>query len=123
MFEIRLTGAPDAATRVILVDASGTPLGVDDPELTELCRTTPDPGAAGAVQVLPRPLRTPAKVLLTGVGAGGEGDLRAAGAAVVRAVPGDEDLQVLLPPGAGVRGLAEGLWLGGYRHREAVVEL
>ncbi|HET6531017.1 MAG TPA: leucyl aminopeptidase family protein [Actinoplanes sp.] len=120
MFEIRLTGAPGTATRVVLVDGSGNPLGADDPELAELCRTTPDPGAAGAVQVLPRPLRIPAKVLLTGVGAG---DYRAAGAAAVRAVPGDEGLQVVVPSGADVRGLAEGLWLGGYRHREALVEL
>jgi leucyl aminopeptidase len=120
VFEIRLTGAPGHATRVVLVDGSGTPLGVDDPELTELCRTTPDPGAAGAVQVLHRPLRNPAKIVLAGVGAG---DHRAAGAAAVRAVPGDEDLQVLVPSGADVRGLAEGLWLGGYRHRSAVVEL
>jgi leucyl aminopeptidase len=123
VFEIRPVEVPGTATRVVLVNGSGDPLGVDDPEITELCRTTPDSGTAGALQVLPRPLRTPAKVVLAGVGAGDEGGFRAAGAAAVRAVPGDEDLQVVVPPGADVRGLAEGLWLGGYRHREAVVEL
>ena len=122
MFEIRPVDVPGTATRVVLVNGSGDPLGVDDPEITQLCRTTPDSGTAGA-QVLPRPLRTPAKVVLAGVGAGDEGGFRAAGAAAVRAAPGDEDLQVVVPPGADVRGLAEGLWLGGYRHREAVVEL
>jgi leucyl aminopeptidase len=123
VFEIRLTGAAGTATRVVLVDRSGTPLGTDDPEIAELCRTASDPGAAGAVQVLPRPLRTPAKIVIVGVGAADESGYRAAGAAAVRAVAGDEPLQVLLPPAAGVRGLAEGLWLGGYRHRETVVEL
>jgi leucyl aminopeptidase len=81
-----------------------------------------DPNRPGAVQVLPRPLRTPAKILIVGVGGGDEAGWRAAGAAAARTVPGDERLQVTLPTGtapAAVRGLAEGLWLGGYRYRDA----
>jgi leucyl aminopeptidase len=73
------------------------------------------------VVLLPRPLRRPARVVLVGVGSGDEAGWRAAGAAVIRAVPADEPLQVRLD-GAGttaaVRGLAEGLWLGGYRYRD-----
>jgi leucyl aminopeptidase len=93
-----------------------------DPEIAALLRTAEDPNRPGAVQTLPRPLRTPAKVLIAGIGDGDETGWRAAGAAVARAVPGDELLQVALPAAvtpAAVRGLAEGLWLGGYRYREA----
>jgi leucyl aminopeptidase len=125
VFEIRLTGETGQATQVVLVDGSGTPDGGDE-EIVALCRTADDPGSAGAVQVLPRPLRTPAKVVIVGVGASDEAGYRAAGAAAARAVPGDEALQVPVPSQASasaVRGLAEGLWLGGYRHRDAVVAL
>jgi leucyl aminopeptidase len=130
VFAIRLTAQPAGATTRVLpvgetgILAAGT--GAEDApldaEATELCRTADDPGRAGAVQVLPRPLRTPAKVLIVGVGDGGEAGWRAAGAAAARAVPGDETLQVALPAGAtsaAVRGLAEGLWLAGYRYRDA----
>ncbi|WP_425322703.1 leucyl aminopeptidase family protein [Actinoplanes ianthinogenes] len=82
----------------------------------------PAPGVAGEVTVLPRPLRRPARVLLAGIGDGDEAGWRAAGAGIVRALADDDHAQVVLPPGlaeAAVRGLAEGLWLGGYRYREA----
>jgi leucyl aminopeptidase len=61
-------------------------------------------------------------VVLVDVGAGDENGWRAAGAAAARATALDEDLEVALPAGlagSAVRGLAEGLWLGGYRFREA----
>ena len=91
-------------------------------EVAELCRSADDPGRGGWVQPLPRPLRQPARVLLVGTGAGDEAGWRAAGAAAVRAVPDDTTLDVLLPaacPAAAVRGLAEGVWLAGYRYRDA----
>ncbi|MEV8507412.1 leucyl aminopeptidase family protein [Actinoplanes sp. NPDC051475] len=95
-----------------------------DDETAELHRGSGDPGRAGAVLVLQRPLRTPAKILIVGIGAGDEAGWRAAGAAAVRAVPADEALHVVLPAGvdpAAVRGLAEGMWLAAYRFRDAVV--
>ncbi|MET8149306.1 leucyl aminopeptidase family protein [Actinoplanes sp. NPDC005259] len=121
MFAISLSGDQSPGTRVLAVDGSGVLAGGDE-ETAELVRTAEDAGRAGAVQVLPRPLRTPARLLLAGVGAGDEAGWRAAGAAVARAASGDEPLDVLLPDAiapAAVRGLAEGLWLGGYRFREA----
>jgi leucyl aminopeptidase len=124
---------PDQSTRVILAGADGIPLSGGDDEVEALCRTADDPGCAGAVQVLPRPLRTPAKILIVGVGPADEAGYRTAGAAASRAVPGDEKLQIVLPPEApaeAVRGLAEGLLLAGYRppgsaegSRSAAVEL
>ncbi|GAA2549796.1 hypothetical protein GCM10010435_19520 [Winogradskya consettensis] len=122
MFAIRLVDVPGAGTHVLPTDNSGVLAGGDD-ETTELVRSADEPGAAGAVQVLPRPLRTPAKILIVGVGSGGEAGWRAAGAAAVRAVKTDEPFTVVLPEGvepAAVRGLAEGIWLAAYRFREAV---
>ncbi len=121
MFAIRLVDEPGRSTQVILADGTGALRGGDD-EIAEFCRTTDDVGRAGSVSVLPRPLRTPAKVLIAGVGAADEAGCRAAGAPVARAAGGAEDLHVRLPDGLApeaVRGLAEGLWLGGYRYRDA----
>jgi leucyl aminopeptidase len=117
VFTIRLGTGPVDATLVVPADPATA-----DEEIAELLRTAEDPERAGAVQVLPRPLRTPAKVLIVGVGDGDEGGWRAAGAAAARTAGPDESLQVALPAGtslAAVRGLAEGLWLGGYRYRDA----
>ncbi|BFU42194.1 leucyl aminopeptidase family protein [Krasilnikovia sp. MM14-A1004] len=137
MFPIRLVARPGDRTHVIAVGSAG-PLGAEPAddlaaEVAELCRTAEHPERAGAVQTLPRPLRTPAKVLAVGVGAADEAGWRAAGAAVARAAADDEPLAVLLPADAtpaAVQGLAEGLWLGGYRYtrgakppRTAEVEL
>jgi leucyl aminopeptidase len=122
MFAIRLVGDAGQATRAVVVDAAGTPLGGDQ-EVAAWCRAEEDPGRAGAVQTLPRPLRTPAKVLIVGLGGGAaDGDYRAAGAAAVGAVARDEELQVEVPAGATpeqVRDLAEGIWFAGYRFAEA----
>jgi leucyl aminopeptidase len=121
VFAIRPADAPGRSTRVVLADAAGTPPGGDD-EVTEFCRTADDPGRPGTVSVLARPLRTPAKILIAGAGPVDEAGCRAAGAAVARAAAPDEELHVLLPDGLApeaVRGLAEGLWLGGYRYRDA----
>ena len=121
MFEIRPVSAPVAdGTWLVPVDRTGPMTGIELPddlraEAVELHATT---GAqAGDVTVLPRPLRHPAKVLLTGVGDGDEKGWRAAGAAAMRVALPDERLQVTVPAGAApaaVRGLAEGLGLAGY---------
>jgi leucyl aminopeptidase len=130
VFAIRLMTEPSDGTLVLGVhdDEPLTPQLAD--EVAELRRATRKPGPA---QILPRPLRTPAKVVVVDVGAADETGWRTAGAAAVRAVDGDEKLQVVLPPdlpAEAVRGLAEGLWLAGYRFsgapdgpRPAVVEL
>lgn len=127
MFAIRLLARqPSEPAGATLVKPAGAAPDDDGDavarEVAELLRTADEPARAGAVQMLPRPLRTPAKVVIVGVGDGDESDWRSAGAAAARAVPGDEELRVALPAGtseAAVRGLAEGLWLGGYRYREA----
>jgi leucyl aminopeptidase len=129
VFAIRLTpDLADGPTRVFAVGADGALTGAGPvpaalgAEFVALLSSADDPGRPGAVQVLPRPTREPAKILLAGVGSGDEAGWRAAGAAAVRAVRPDEPLQIQLGgevPADAVRGLAEGLWLGGYRFREA----
>ncbi len=74
-------------------------------------------GKAGTISTLPRPLATPRRVLLVGVGDGDEHGWRAAGAALARAAAKDDELTVILPESASAgaaRGLAEGLWLASY---------
>jgi leucyl aminopeptidase len=129
VFAIRLTSEPAAgSTRVVAVGADGAPTGAGpvadalQAELTALLSSADDPGRPGALQILPRPTRHPAKVLLAGVGAGDEAGWRAAGAAVIRTVRPDEPLRIEFGddvPAEALRGLAEGLWFGGYRFREA----
>jgi leucyl aminopeptidase len=100
---VRLADHHAAAVRVFLADTEHT-------------------GAAGTVQVLPRPGERPRRLLLVGVSEGGEADWRAAGAAAVRAAARDAALTVALPPDAdpaAVAGLAEGALLAGYRYRDA----
>jgi leucyl aminopeptidase len=122
VFVIRLTPRPDAgATLVLPVDATGPLVSELRDEVAEILRGADRPDAAGALQNLPRPLRTPAKVLIVGVGAGDETGWRAAGAAAARTAADDEALAVVLPDAAtpeAIRGLAEGLWLAGYRYRD-----
>jgi leucyl aminopeptidase len=122
VFAIHLTTEPSDATRVLPVGPGGLLAGEPADEVAELCRTADEPGRAGAVQVLPRPLRSPARVVVVGVGDANPAGWRAAGAAAVRAVRGDEKLQVVLPPALAadaVGALAEGVWLAGYRYRDA----
>jgi leucyl aminopeptidase len=79
-------------------------------------------GARGAVHTLVRPLASPRRVLLTGVGAGDEAGWRAAGAAIARSARMQTSVTVGLPAGAdpeAVGGLAEGIWLAAYRFRLA----
>jgi leucyl aminopeptidase len=129
VFAIRLTsGFTDGSTQVFGVGAEGGLTGAGtlstelEAEVSALLSSADDPGWPGAVQVLPRPTRTPAKVLLAGTGTGDESGWRAAGAAVVRTARPDEPLEIQLGgdvPAEALRGLAEGLWFGGYRFHEA----
>ena len=124
MFAIRLTKAlDDAATWVVPIGPDGpVPAGAPDAEISALVSGTAEAGSAGRITALPRPLSRPAKVLLAGIGDGDEAGWRAAGAAAIREIGDDEPLEVRLPAGAApaaLRGLAEGLWLGGYRYRDA----
>ncbi|MGC9667887.1 leucyl aminopeptidase [Planosporangium sp. 12N6] len=77
-------------------------------------------GTAGIVHTLPRPLASPRRVLLAGVGSGDEAGWRAAGAAIARAAAQQPSVVVALPTGVdpeAVRGLTEGIWLAAYRFR------
>ncbi|WP_250027939.1 leucyl aminopeptidase family protein [Paractinoplanes maris] len=122
MYPIRLTDRlDDDRTRIVLIGAPGPLSHADDDLGAEIAALAPAGQPAGTVQDFPRPLRRPAQVFLVHVGAGDEAGWRAAGAAAARAIPGDTPAQVQLSPGVApeaVRGLAEGLWLGGYRYRD-----
>nr|WP_239130292.1 leucyl aminopeptidase family protein [Actinoplanes nipponensis] len=114
----------DDSTLVLAVGPAGAD-ALPEPlagEVTALLSSADDPARPGAVQLLPRPARQPARVLLAGIGAGDEAGWRAAGAAIIRTVRADEPVGIALGPDVpaeGLCGLAEGLWLGGYRFRDA----
>jgi leucyl aminopeptidase len=99
--------------------------GVDPAEITALLEQAGSTGNAGSVQVLPRPLGRPRRLLLVGVGSAEDGpgletNWRAAGAALAQAAAQDQVLTVAVPGGVdpdAVRGLAEGLLLAAYRFR------
>jgi leucyl aminopeptidase len=122
VFAIRLTDRlDDDQTRVVPVGPAGV-IGAAADDVAAFAAALTDAGRVGTVNALPRPLRRPAKVLLVGVGDGDETSWRTAGAAAVRALSDTEPFQVALggdEAPAAVRGLAEGLWLGGYRYRDA----
>jgi leucyl aminopeptidase len=125
---IRVAAQPTAERTLVLPVLPGaalpdTALPVSDEvraEAAALLAEATDAGAAGTVQVLARPLRTPGCVVLAGVGSGDEAGWRAAGAAVSRAVTAETSITVAMPVDASqdaVRGLAEGLWLAAYTFR------
>jgi len=110
---------PAAAGHRMLATSLAVPSEVTG-EVEALLPRIDQPGAAGAVHPLPRPLRSPSDLLLVGVGAADEAGWRTAGAALARVRRGDGPLTVALPadaPPDAVRGLAEGLWLASYRFR------
>ncbi|MDR7280573.1 leucyl aminopeptidase family protein [Catenuloplanes atrovinosus] len=133
MPNVRLVSEPDLTSVVVLpvrpvaepaeegpaaeLVAAGHALPADvTAEVTAFLAESEATGRAGSTVTLPRPTRTPAKLIFVGVGDADEAGWRAAGAAVSRAV--DTAATVLLPSGvsgAAVRGLAEGLHLGAYR--------
>ncbi len=122
MYPIGLTDRlDDGRTRIVPIGKTGPLLHVDGALGAEIAALAETARPAGDIQLLPRPLRSPAQVLLAHVGDGDEAGWRAAGAAAARALAGDEEAQFDLGPAASddsVRGVAEGLWLGGYRYRD-----
>jgi leucyl aminopeptidase len=113
---------PAAALALPVVPGPAIPNPPDElaADCQALLEMTGHTGRAGAVQNLPRPRATPHRVLLAGIGDGGEAGWRAAGAALARAAVRETGLTVRVPVGtdpAAVRGLAEGLLLASYRFR------
>ncbi|WP_433536882.1 leucyl aminopeptidase family protein [Micromonospora sp. CA-249363] len=77
-------------------------------------------GRAGEISTQLRPGRDPGRLVLLGIGDGGESDWRTAGAALARSASGETHITIALPAGvtpAAVRGLTEGLLLASYRFR------
>lgn len=84
--------------------------------LEQVCHT----GRPGQIHDLPRPHRRPHRVLLAGVGDGGEAGWRSAGASIARSAARETSVTVAVPDGsdpAAVSGLVEGVLLGAYRFR------
>ena len=117
--------APDGESNAVLLPVVSD---IDDELRAEIQAFLADAehsGKAGAIASLPRPLRTPRRVLFVGVGKiAGEAGWRAAGAAVARAAGSDRALAIAMPTAASAveaaenaRAVAEGLWLASYRFR------
>ncbi|MEU4565528.1 leucyl aminopeptidase family protein [Micromonospora sp. NPDC023956] len=136
MLDIRLVIGPDRFDTLVLPVRSAE--GTDAPAaLVPTTATLPDDlvaeatalvsaaaltGTAGETRLHLRPLATPARLLLLGVGDDDEAGWRAAGAALVRTLAEETSATVALPAGAppeAVRGLAEGALLASYRFRLA----
>jgi leucyl aminopeptidase len=107
------SGSPD--TGRCLVDVAEL-----SAELTAFLTDSEHSGAAGVVRSLPRPLGTPRRVLLVGVGEGDEAGWRSAGAALVRAAGSEPEATLVVPAdltAEQARGLVEGALLADYRYR------
>ncbi|MGC4877959.1 leucyl aminopeptidase family protein [Micromonospora sp. DT43] len=77
-------------------------------------------GRPGEIRTHLRPGRGPGRLMLLGIGDGGESAWRDAGAALARAAADETHITIALPgevTPAAVRGLAEGLLLASYRFR------
>ncbi len=127
-----MTSVPDVLVVPVRADRDGPTLidvaaPIDDDlrgELEALLADANHKGTPGAMAVLPRPTRTPRRVLLVGVGKGDESGWRSAGAAAVRAAMNVNALWIAMPASTAgladheaVRGVAEGVWLGSYKFR------
>ncbi|PWR11732.1 peptidase M17 [Micromonospora acroterricola] len=105
--------AEPAPTAVALPDGTAD-------EAAALVPVTRLAGRAGEIHAQLRPGRTPGRLLLLGIGDGGEAAWRTAGAALARAAADETHITIALPVDAGtavVRGLTEGLLLASYRFR------
>ncbi|MBQ0904701.1 M17 family metallopeptidase [Micromonospora sp. U21] len=105
--------AEPALTAVALPDGAAEEAAA----LAPVARLT---GRAGEIRTHLRPGRTPGRLLLLGIGDGGEAAWRAAGAALARAAVDETHITVALPAevtSAAVGGLTEGLLLASYRFR------
>ncbi|GAA4695923.1 leucyl aminopeptidase family protein [Phytohabitans rumicis] len=126
MLAVRVATEPGGGRTVVLPVVAGD----GGPELPRLALGLPADALAEATAVLvevgdgayalPRPLRTPGRLLLVPVDTGDEAGWRAAGAAISRAYGDEMSITIAMPadaPPAAVRGLAEGLWLAAYAFR------
>ncbi|MEJ3743236.1 leucyl aminopeptidase family protein [Actinomycetes bacterium KLBMP 9797] len=119
MQRIRLV-ASSTTERVLVLPVGEAAPALPDEELRAFAADVEHTGEAGTTHVLPRPGRTPARIALIGIGAGDEAGWRAAGAAAARTFADEASITVAMPDGvdaSAVRGVAEGLWLAGYRYR------
>ncbi|WUR60644.1 leucyl aminopeptidase family protein [Micromonospora chokoriensis] len=130
MLAIRLIAEPDrldvlvlpvrAADSAELVPTAVTPPDGTADEAAALVPAARLTGRAGEIHAQLRPGRTPGRMLLLGIGDGGEAAWRTAGAALARAATDETHITIALPVGvtpAAVRGFTEGLLLAPYRFR------
>ncbi|MER6594268.1 leucyl aminopeptidase family protein [Micromonospora purpureochromogenes] len=137
MLAIRLSAGPDRLDTLVLpvraaadtdggdIPATLAPTGPALPdevlaEATALLPATRLTGRAGETYAHLRPARTPARLLLLGIGDGADRAWRAAGAALTRAGKDETHITFSVPTGTGaeaVRALVEGLLLASYRFR------
>ncbi|MEH0937504.1 leucyl aminopeptidase family protein [Micromonospora psammae] len=137
MLAIRLTAGADRLDTLVLPVRSGdATAGSEAPaellatgaglpaealeEAAELLPATRLTGRSGETRAHLRPGRTPARLLLLGVGDGGEKDWRTAGAGLARAAADETQITFALPadvPSGAVGALVEGLLLASYRFR------
>ncbi|MGC5287358.1 leucyl aminopeptidase family protein [Micromonospora sp. DT231] len=137
MLAIRLIAEPDRLDVLVLpVRPAGPAAGDDAPaEPVSTAATPPDDtadeaaalvsaarlnGRSGEIHTQLRPGRTPGRLLLLGIGDGGEAAWRTAGAALARSAANETHITIALPTEltpAAVRGLTEGLLLAPYRYR------
>lgn len=110
---------PDAARRAGGLGGAALDAGLRA-ELAAFLADVDGAGAAGRVEVLPRPGRRPGRVYTVGVGDGGPAALRRAAAMLVRAAGRHRRVLALLPADLdpdGLRAAVEGAGLGSYRYR------
>ncbi|MEU7750920.1 leucyl aminopeptidase family protein [Micromonospora sp. NPDC049171] len=137
MLAIRLTAEPDRLDVLVLpvrpvdpavdggasvepVSTATTPPDDTAGEAAALVPAARLTGRAGEIHTQLRPGRTPGRLLLLGIGDGGEAAWRTAGAALARSAADETHITIALPAEvtpAAVRGLTEGLLLAPYRYR------
>ncbi|MFI9644353.1 leucyl aminopeptidase family protein [Micromonospora sp. NPDC051925] len=118
---VRAATDPDA-TVPALVATAPPPTDEVRTEAEALLPATRLTGRAGETLTQLRPGRAPARLLLLGVGDGGERAWRTAGAALARAAVDETHVTLALPvdmTAGAVRALVEGLLLASYRFRVA----
>ncbi|SCF49294.1 leucyl aminopeptidase [Micromonospora matsumotoense] len=116
---VRVATDPDDAAPALVATAP-PPADEVRTEAEALLPVTRLTGRAGETLTQLRPGRTPARLLLLGVGDGGERAWRTAGAALARAAVDETHVTLALPvdvPAGVVRALVEGLLLASYRFR------
>ena len=105
------------AELVAVARPPATDLADEATALLPMARLT---GRAGETHLALRPGRAPSRLVLLGIGEGGDGDWRRAGAALARAATHETSITCSMPVDMTPEALgafAEGLWLASYRFR------